>query len=193
MLDSDSSESGPVGPSAEALKASWQPHPRCPDYALEQLRTLVASFPAPWFPPLCKGDKFESLADALARLQGFTVTQGFAVTNISGSLESLHPYFVVACLHYGKATRNWRKLEDHIERDETSKVTTRRQQEDTSVQAKNCKFAWAISYKQVPRGSGSYQFVVTKCPPSAHSHELAVNPLRYKVIEKMTSHYSTAV
>jgi hypothetical protein len=184
---------GTTAADADRVKAAWRPHPRCPDYAVKQLQVFMSSLPAMYYLTPCKGEVFGTLSEALHRLQVFAATQGFAVANISGSMQAEHPYFIVACLHHGKETRNWRGLEEHVERDEEGVVTSQRKQETTSVNAKGCKITWAISYKPVPRGSGSYHFVVGKCPTGEHTHNVAVNPLRYKMIEKMTTHYITAV
>ena len=44
------------------------------------------------------------------------------------------------CSKHGESTRNWRKLESHVERDEDGTITTVRQREDTLVSQNACEW-----------------------------------------------------
>ena len=43
------------------------------------------------------------------------------------------------CPKHGESTRNWRKLESHVERDEDGTITTVRQREETLVSQTACE------------------------------------------------------
>ena len=59
-------------------------------------------------------------------------------------------------------------------------ITSRRQQEATSINAQSCPYLICLTYKQLKkRGSGQYGLVLV-VSNDTHSHAMAVNPLRYK-------------
>ena len=122
---------------ANAAKAAWKPHPFCPPHQLPVLTREVQALPASFFLRPYTGETFDSPLDALRRLNGFALSQGFAIAKASGSEHSKWPYLLLWCVHHAKTTKNVRKLEDHVQRDNEGVITTDRKQEATSVQGRN--------------------------------------------------------
>ncbi len=61
-----------------------------------------------------------------------------------------------------------------------TKIVGHRKQEATSINARSCLYLVILSYKQIgKRGSGKYGLVLG-ISNDTHSHQMAVNPLRYK-------------
>lgn len=64
-----------------------------------------------------KDEDFESSRNCFRRLQGYALSQGFAVVPKSGRMKQKSPLLHLKCMHHGKEMRNDRQLELHIERD----------------------------------------------------------------------------
>ena len=97
------------------------------------------------------------------------------------------------CIHHGTETRNWRGLEECVERDVKGNISSNRKREDTDANAKGCTWEMYWSVRSVgKRGSGvlAGQLGITK---DVHSHTLAPNPFIYKVHQKETAQYQQAV
>ena len=60
------------------------------------------------------------------------MAEGFEVVQTGGGTKKW-PGARFECSKHGESTRNWRKLEGHIERDEEGAITTTRQRENTLV------------------------------------------------------------
>jgi hypothetical protein len=67
--------------------SSWQAYPHCPSDTRVKLEKAVQALPEVYLAPLCKGEEFESPETCLRRLQGYTLSQRFAVVQKSGSLK----------------------------------------------------------------------------------------------------------
>jgi hypothetical protein len=130
-------------------------------------------------PPIA-GEVFENPDTCQERLQGWALSQGFAIVRKNGSLKQALPRFDFRCIHHGDGTANTHKLEKHVERNEEDRITSRRKQESTNINARNCSYLVFLSYKQIgQRGTGKYGLVLG-VSNDIHSHQMAVNPLRYK-------------
>lgn len=65
------------------------------------------------------------------------------------------------CVHHGKETRNWRKLEDRVEVNEEGTITSRRKRDGTSVGQLGCDWSVRVSWKDIgKRGLGNKAFVM---------------------------------
>ena len=158
----------------------WTAHPDCPAHVKSELETRVRSLPPSFLAPPAVGEVFENPDLCQERLQGFALSQGFVIIRQSGSLKQARPRFEFRCIHHAAHTRNTRQLESHVERDEEDNIITRRQQEYTNINARNCPYLVTLVRKQlIKRGSGIYGLVLSAVHDT-HSHEMAVNPFRYK-------------
>jgi hypothetical protein len=72
------------------------------------------------------GEVFDNPDVCKERLQGWALSQGFAIVQKSGSLKSARPRFEFRCIHHGDKTANTHQLEEHVERDEEGTITSRR-------------------------------------------------------------------
>jgi hypothetical protein len=139
------------------------------------------------------GEVFDNVELCRERLQGFAFAQGFAIVKKSGSMNQKRPRFYFHCIHHGESTRNYRQLEEHVERDEEQEVTTRRKQEATNINARNCPYHIYLAWKQIgKRGSREFGLEMS-VKNSIHSHAMAVNPLIYIEHKKSLSEYQPAL
>jgi hypothetical protein len=158
----------------------WTAHPDCPQHVKIELETRVRSFPSSFLLAPVDGEVFENADLCQERLQGWALSQGFAIVRTSGSMKAARQRFEFHCIHHGDDTRNSRQLERHVERDEEDNVTSRRKQKATSINARSCSYLIILSFKQIGRrGSGVYGLVLG-IRNNIHTHAIAANPLRYK-------------
>jgi hypothetical protein len=129
------------------------------------------------------GEVFQSLDEANARMRAWAFFQGFDIVNAGGGTTG-HPGMRLVCIHHASKTRNYRGLEDRVERDEEGAIISRRQRDGTTVGQLNCLWHCLVSYKSVGvRGTEPKAFILTYNPPvtefQGHSHALADDPLIY--------------
>ena len=104
----------------------WSAHPECPDHVKSDLEARVRSFPPSFLLAPVAGEVFDNPDVCKERLQGWALSQGFAIVQKSGSLKSAKPRFEFRCIHYGDKTANTRQLEEHVERDEEDTIISHR-------------------------------------------------------------------
>jgi hypothetical protein len=71
----------------------------------------IAALPPGFLEFPVTGEVFESKVGCKVRLQGFSLSQGFAVV-VGKSSQDGTPRAEFLCIHHGKATRNDRQLEE---------------------------------------------------------------------------------
>lgn len=127
-------------------------HQLYPPHLRQLVEDTVQSFDDAWLLPPEEGELFESGMACLTRLQGFALSRGFAVVTTCSTATR----FRFGCIHRGEETKNWRKLEKHVEKDpETKKAVSNRQRESTSSNARGCDWEMYWSVRSVgKRGSG---------------------------------------
>lgn len=137
------------------MAAEWTAHVDCPADVRADLEARVRSLPASYLEEPLDNEVFENVELCRERLQGWALSQGFAIVQKSGTEKAAKPRFIFRCIHHGKNTIKTRQLEDHVERDAEGIVTSRRKQEATSINARNCPYSIRLSTKQLEkRGSG---------------------------------------
>ncbi len=99
----------------------WTAHPDCPEHIKAELEARVRSFPPDFLELPIAGEVFENPDVCQERLQGWALSQGFAVVRTSGSLKQTRPRFEFRCIHHGDDTSDTRKLDKHVIRDEEYK------------------------------------------------------------------------
>ena len=169
---------------------SFIAHPLCPPHLRQLVEDTIQSFDDAWLLPPQDGELFDSGKACLDRLQGFILSRGFAVVTTSSTAGR----YRFGYIHRSKETKNWRKLEDHIQKDSKSKqIVSNRQKEKTSQNARSCDWEMYWSIRSVGKwGSGQVvgQLGITR---NAHNHVFVPNPFIYKVYQKATSQYKEAV
>ena len=180
--------------SANTAKAAWKPHPFCPPHQLPVLTREIQALPASFFLHPCTGETFDSPGIALRRLNGFALSQGFAIVRTNGSEHSKKPYLLMQCIHHGKKTMNTRNLEDHVQRDDKGVITSTRKQEATSVQGRGCQVRYGLSWKKEPPRSGEYTWVLKVLTEDGiHSHSMMPFPLAYDIHKKTSEGHIAAL
>ena len=158
----------------------WLAHPECPEHAKAELELRVRSLPSSFLVAPVDGEVFENAALCQERLQGWALSQGFAIVRKSGSMKQARPRFDFRCIHHGNDTLNTRQLEKHVERDEENRIASQRQQEATSINARSCLYLIYLAFKQIgKRGSGEYSLILGISDDTLN-HLMAANPLRYR-------------
>ena len=111
----------------------------------------VRAFDSAWLLPPQQGELFDNPKACLRRLQGYALSQGFAVVTTTSKKNRAQ----FACIHHGVETRNWRGLEEYIQKDAEGKILSSRKREDTAANAKDCSWEIYWSVRSVgKRGSG---------------------------------------
>ncbi len=158
-------------------------HQLCPPHLRWLVEDIAKSFDNKWLLLPVEGEIFDTRKACLARLQAFAFSQGFAVVTTKSGKERSN----FACIYHGGDTKNWRKLEQHVEKDlESSKTVSKRQKEYTSKQACSCpwKMYWSIrSVGKKGSGQATGQLGISE---ATHNHILAPNPFIYKIHQKAT-------
>lgn len=121
--------------SASPERPVFVAHQLCPRHLRQLVEDTVQSFNNAWLLPPVEGELFDSGKACLARLHGFALSKGFAVVTTAPRAGR----YRFACIRHRVNTKNWRKLEDHVEKgSESDKIVSKRQREDTSKQARGC-------------------------------------------------------
>ena len=175
------------------MATPWTAHPHCPAHLRGEVEARVRAFPSSFLEEPANGEIFDNVELCRERLQGFAFSQGFAIVQTSGTMKMTRPRFYFRCIHHGAATANWRKLDEHVERDEDGVITSHRTQEATNINARDCPYFIYLSFKQIgKRGSGQFGLVLG-VKSNAHSHTMAANPLVYSEHKKSLPGYQPAI
>jgi len=133
---------------------AWQAKPRCPRHLVGILERAVNALPPAWLVARVTGEVFDSIDHCKRRLQGYALAEGFDVVQTGGGTKKV-PGARFQCAKHGEATRNWRKLEDHVERNEEGAIVTARKREETLVNQTAGEWGARVSWKDIgKRGSG---------------------------------------
>ena len=157
---------------------SFYAKPGCPSHLVDIYEKAVNALPSSYLLPPVTGEVFASIEACEQRLRGFALAEGLDITHTGGGNKEC-PGRRWQCVHHGKETRNWRKLEDRIETNEEGKIISRRKRDRTNVGQLTYNWSVRISWKDIgKRGSGNKAFVMT-VNSLLHSHDLADNPLSF--------------
>jgi hypothetical protein len=103
----------------------YQAPPSCPKYLVDALERAVNALPASWPSASNIGEVFATITDYERRLRGYCLAEGFDIVRTGGGTRAA-PGARFSCIFHGKETRNWRKLEDHVERDKSGHIISSR-------------------------------------------------------------------
>lgn len=157
----------------------WHAKPGCPPQHREPLERAVNAMPAEWHSPPATGEVFPDLVTCLRRIQGFALVEGFCVVKIAGGTK-INPGGRFACSFHGSLTRNYRKLEERVLKDDDGHIISQRKREATSVGQSSCPWQVLVSYKNIgKRNSGVKGFVLTAKSLSHEGHPLTEDPLMF--------------
>src|SRR4051794_27915936 len=68
----------------------------------------------------------------------FSLAEGFDIVRKGGGTKA-NPAYRFSCYYHGNKTRNDRKLEDSVEYDEESRISSTRQRQNTTVRQLGCQ------------------------------------------------------
>jgi len=155
----------------------WQAKPGCAKHHIAAIERLVNSFPSAWLLPPQTGEIFASNEECNRRLRAFALAEGFDIVRNGGGTGA-NPAWRFRCFHHGSETRNQRKLEARIEKDDKGKITSKRQRGHTNVHQLECPWAALCSFKTVgkQRSGGEKAFILTM-QSDIHTCPLVDDPL----------------
>ena len=170
-----------ASPNARARSISpafrWQARPGCPATLVNVLKEKVNSFPSYWLNTLYKGEIFKDLIEARDRYRAFALAEGFEVVKGGGG-GPLFPAARFHCFHHSIRSRNWRKLEDEVERDKDGDIISKRRRQATHVHGSACPWLVVVSFKGIGgRFSGQKGFITSIKSLEYKGHPLLDNPL----------------
>ena len=103
----------------------WRAAHGCPDHLRYTIEKTVNGFPPAWLEEPVTGEVFESMELGQERLVAYSFSQGFDVVVVH-STKRPQPVSTFGCIHHDDKTKNWRRLPDHVERDEEGTIIGRR-------------------------------------------------------------------
>ncbi|OQU95193.1 hypothetical protein CLAIMM_01436, partial [Cladophialophora immunda] len=137
----------------------------------------VNALPVEWLADPVNNEPFETIDDCLRRLVGYSLSQGFDIVKGSGGTKQF-PSSTFQCIYHGKETRNYRGLEDKVERDENGVIISDRKRELTHIRGTDCRWSCRVSWKSIgKRNSGIKAFILTVKSLQHTGHPLSDNPL----------------
>src|SRR2546421_6336438 len=126
-------------------------HPLCPPHLRTIVEDAIEAVDSAWLLPPQQGEIFETAKECMRRLQAYALSKGFAVVIITSNPKRAR----FACIYHGSEARNWRGLEDHIEKDDKGAVVSRQKRDNTFSNAKNCTWEMYWLVRSIgKRGSG---------------------------------------
>ena len=103
----------------------WQAKPGCPPQRREALERAVNAMPPEQLLAPQTGELFPDVPTCYRRLKGYSLVEGFCVVRVGGGTKS-NPSYKFLCSFHSSKTRNYRKLEDRVEKDEERMIISRR-------------------------------------------------------------------
>jgi hypothetical protein len=156
-----------------------------PQHQRSTFDRTIAALPPAFLGFPTTGEVFDSAASCKARLQGFSLGQGFAV--VVGK-SNKNQYVEFLCIHHDSETRNHRQLEQDVQLDPEGKIVSRRKRGDTQVNQKlDCQWRCICSFKFAYTGAVDRVWILT-VTSLTHTHEMK-NPFGYRVYVKGTTEF----
>jgi hypothetical protein len=110
----------------------WQAKPGCAEHHRAAVEHIVNALHPDWLQPPQTGELFDGLEHCNRRLRGYALAEGFDIVRKGGGTKT-NPSWRFRCLFYGEKTRNDRKLETRVKKDENGAIISKRQRENTNV------------------------------------------------------------
>jgi hypothetical protein len=92
----------------------WTAYPGCPEHGKPELERRVRFLPSSFLLPPVAGELIVNGDRCQERLQGWALSQGFAIVRTSESLRQARPRFDFHYIHYREDTVNIYKLKKYI-------------------------------------------------------------------------------
>jgi hypothetical protein len=172
--------------------------PGCPDKHRGIVERKMASFPLAWRAVPQNNEIFDSLEQCEERLRAYAFCEGFDIVRKGGGTPT-NPGSGFVCIHHGKETRNYRKLENKVEKDLEDNIVSLRKRDGTLTRQLDCEWEVRCTFKDYPRrGSGIKKWILTlkskpNFDPLAHSHLLVDDPLVFPAHKQSTTEYQEQI
>src|SRR5215475_12309050 len=177
------------------LPPNWRAPAGCPGHLRHPLERHVNRFPAEYLSEPQDNEVFDTFEEAHRRLSAFALVQGFDIVK-NGGQTSINPGGNLRCIYHGNGTRNWRELEERVERDEAGAITSNRKRDLTVVRGTGCPWRCLVTFKSIgKRDSGKKGFVLSvKCLSHGDTHPLSPeNPLIFYSHRQSLEEYQEAL
>jgi hypothetical protein len=99
---------------------TWKAYQLCPAHLRDQIKLFGNAITPSWRLKPFVGDVFETPDHVFARLQAFAFLNGFAVVKWRTAVKDERARF--RCIHYSPDSKNWRELEQRVERDKDGNI-----------------------------------------------------------------------
>ncbi len=140
------------------------------------LEKAVNRYPAKYLEVPVTNEVFSSIDECEERLIAFALSQGFDIVKVNCDKGRGIANF--KCLFHGQETRNWRQLENTVERDDQGTITSTRRRNYTVVHQTGCNWACRVSFRGIgKRGSNEKGHILAVKCLDHHGHQLSPNPL----------------
>jgi MULE transposase domain len=171
---------------------TWQAKSGCAEHHRTAVERIANSFPVPWLLAPRTGEVFDNLEHCNRRLRAWAFVEGFDIVRNGGGTAA-NPSYRFRCIFHGIVTKNNRKLEDRVERDEEGRIASKRQREATSARQLQCPWSALCSFKDIgKRGTGDKGFVLTVQCEDHQNHQLAEDPFQFPAHLKSSEEYLEA-
>src|SRR5207248_2668175 len=117
----------------------------CSLYLCITVEDTIEAFNSTWLLPPRQGELFDNPKACLHRLQGYVLSQGFAIVTTTSKRTRVQ----FPCIYYSIKTCNWCRLEEYIQKDTEGKILSNRKREDTAANTKDCSWEIYWSVKSV--------------------------------------------
>jgi hypothetical protein len=166
--------------------------PGCPEVSRPLVEGHMASMPVSWRVRPCTGETFDSVEAFKDRIIGWSFCDGFYPQESGGGTPQV-PSMRLRCTHHAEKTRNYRGLEDRIEKDDQGVLISQRKREATSTGQLSCKYEIRCSFKGYPFRSSPTKTWVLTVKNDEHTHMLVDDPLVYIKHRQSTREYQAQV
>jgi MULE transposase domain len=166
--------------------------PGCPEASRAIVEAHMASMPVAWRIRPRTDETFNSVEAFKERIVGWSFCEGFWPEESGGGTPQV-PSMRLKCKHHSAKTRNYRGLEDRVEKDDQGVVISDRKRENTGAGQLLCPYEIRCSYKGFPNRASLVKTWVLTVKNDSHSHELVDDPLVYDKHRQGTREYQAQV
>jgi hypothetical protein len=103
----------------------WRAKPGCAEHHRVAVERIGNALPPSWHLQPQSGELFDSLDHCNRRLRGYAFVQGFDTVRQGGGTKA-NPSWRFFYTFHSERTKNIRKLEDKVERNEKDTITSKR-------------------------------------------------------------------
>lgn len=157
---------------------------RLPPNLRREWVTKVNSFPSHWLTKPASGERFESPANCLERLNAYGFFEGCLFVSGRQRPDGT-PNFQYLCKFHSFTTANKWHLEERVVRDEQGEIQTTRKK-DTQNKRKGCPVQYVLAFKIVDFVTKERAYIGRWKEETHQHHELYLNPFSFHAHKQST-------